>query len=107
MGFLPPLDDVGIRDDLEQGGPASNSSQEKLQLCHDFLAALLQEIKGTCENKLVMMVSLGGAWQKRRLRVHIAAAMGGQKSRGCLRGRKSINSGDAGRAHRACMASAM
>ncbi len=42
----------------------ANESQKNLQLYHDFLAALLQEVKYAAKNKTVMMINLGGVWQK-------------------------------------------
>jgi hypothetical protein len=77
------LDHIG-KSAFEELGPASNESQKKLQLYHDFLAALLQP---------VMMINLGGVWQKRSLHIHVSVVMGNQKSQGYLCGRKSINSG--------------
>jgi hypothetical protein len=55
---------------FEELGPASNESQKKLQLYHDFLSVLLQEVKYVATNKPVMMINLGGVWQKRRLYIH-------------------------------------
>ena len=106
LGFLPSLDDVGTPDN-DEDGPASNDSSDKLQLYHDFLAVLLKEVKDCRDNKPEMMVNLGGIWQRRRLHIHVAAVMGDQKSQDYLCGRKSINSGNAGRVHRSCMASAI
>jgi hypothetical protein len=85
----------------------SNESQKKLQLYHDFLAVLLQEVKYVATNKPVMMINLGGVWQKRRLHIHISVVMGNQKSQDYVCGRKSINSGNAGRVHRSCMTSGL
>jgi hypothetical protein len=78
-------------------GPALNESQKKLQLYHDFMAALLQNVKYAAKNKPVMMINLGGVWQKRRLHIHVSVVMGDQKSQEYLCGRKPINSGNAGR----------
>jgi hypothetical protein len=78
---------------FEDLGPASNKSQKKLQLYHDFLAVLLQEVKYAATNNPLMMTNLGGVWQKRRLHVHVSVVMGNQKSQDYLCGRKSINSG--------------
>jgi hypothetical protein len=88
-------------------GPASNESQKKLQLYHDILAVLLQEVKYAATNKPVMMINLGGVWQKRRLHIHVSVVMGNQKSQDYICGRKSINSGNAGRVHHSCMISGM
>ena len=63
-------------------------------------------VKDCHENKPVEMLNLGGIHQKRRLHVHVAVVMGDQKSQDCVCGRKSINGGNAGRVHRACMCSA-
>jgi hypothetical protein len=38
------LDHIG-KSAFEELGPASNESQKKLQLYHDFLLVLLQEVK--------------------------------------------------------------
>jgi hypothetical protein len=57
---------------FEDLGPASNERQKKLQLYHDFLAVLLQEVKYSATNKPVMMINLGGVWQKRRLHIHVS-----------------------------------
>jgi hypothetical protein len=58
-------------------------------------------------NKLVMMINLGGVWQKGRLHIHVSVFMGNQKSQDYLCGRKSINCGNAGRVHRSCMTSGL
>jgi hypothetical protein len=106
LGFLPSLDHIG-KSAFEESGPASNESQKKLQLNHDFLSVLLQEVKYAATNKPVMMINLGGVWQKRRLHIHVSVVMGDQKSQDYLCGRKSINSGNAGRVHRSCMTSGL
>jgi hypothetical protein len=54
-------------------------------------------------NKPVMMINLGGIWQRRRIHIHVAAVMGDQKSQDYLCGRKSINFGNAGWVHHSCM----
>jgi hypothetical protein len=77
LGFLPSLDHIG-KSAFEESGPASNESQKKLQLHHDFLAVLLQEVKYAATNKPVMMINLGGEWQKRRLHIHVSVVMGDQ-----------------------------
>jgi hypothetical protein len=65
---------------FEVSGPASNESQKKLQMYHDLWAVLLQEVKNAATNKPVMMINLGGVWQKRRLHIHVSVVMGDQKS---------------------------
>jgi hypothetical protein len=92
---------------FEDSGPACNESQKKLQLYHDFLAVLLREIKYAATNKPVMMINLGGIWQKCRLHIHVSVVMGNQKSQDYLCGRKSIHSGNAGRVHHSCMTSGL
>ncbi len=92
---------------FEDLGPASNESQKKLQLFHDFLTVLLQEVKNSATNKPVMMINLGGVWQKRRLHIHVSVVMGNQKSQDYLCARKSINSGNAGSIHCSCMTSGL
>jgi hypothetical protein len=77
------------------------------KLYHDFLSVLLQEVKYVATNKPVMMINLGGVWQKRRLHIHVSVVMGDQKSRDYLCGRKSNNSGNAGRVHHSCMTSGL
>jgi hypothetical protein len=59
LGFLPSLDHID-KSAFEDLGPASNERQKKLQLYHDFLAVLLQEVKYSATNKPVMMINLGG-----------------------------------------------
>jgi hypothetical protein len=49
LGFLPSLDHIG-KSAFEESGPSSNESQKKLQLYHDFLAVLLQEVKYAVTN---------------------------------------------------------
>jgi hypothetical protein len=71
------------------------------------VAVLLQEVKCAAKNKPVMMINLGGVWQKRRLHIHVSVVMGDQKSQDYLCGRKSINSGNAGRVYHSCMTSSM
>jgi hypothetical protein len=100
------LDHIG-KSAFEESGPASNKSQKKPHLYHDFLAGLLQEVKYAATNKPVMMSNLGGVWQKRRLRIHVSVVMGNQKSQDYKCGRKTINSGNAGRVHCSCMTSGL
>jgi hypothetical protein len=100
------LDHIG-KSAFEELGPASTESQKKLQLYHDFLSVLLQEVKYAATNKPVMMSNLGGVWQKRRLHIHVSVVMGNQKSQDYLCVRKSINSRNAGRVHRSCMTSGL
>jgi hypothetical protein len=100
------LDHIG-KSAFEESGQASTESQKKLQLYHDFLSVLLQEVKYAATSKPVMMINLGGVWQKRRLHIHVSVVMGNQKSHDYLCGRKSINSGNAGRIHRSCMTSGL
>jgi hypothetical protein len=109
LGFAPSLGDMGSHSSTvdEDQGPASADSQDKLQLYHDFLLVLLQGLKDTCKTKPVLKVNLGGIWQRKRLHLHVTVVMGDQKSQDYLCGRKSTNSGNAGRVHRSCMASAV
>jgi hypothetical protein len=65
------LDHIG-NSAFEEFVPASNESQKKLQLYHDFMLVLLQEVKYAATNKPVMMINLGGVWQKRRLHTCIS-----------------------------------
>jgi hypothetical protein len=97
LGFLPLLDHIG-KSAFEELGPSSTESQKKLQLYHDFLSVLLQEVKYADTKKPVMMINFGGVWQKRRLHIRVSVVMGDQKSQDYLCGRKSINSRNAGRA---------
>jgi hypothetical protein len=92
---------------FENTGPASNESQKKMQVYHDFLAVLLQEVKYAATNKPVMMINLGGLRQKGRLHIHVSVVMGNQKSQDFLCGRKSIKSRNAGRVHCSCMTSGL
>ncbi len=68
---------------------------------------LLQDIKYDASNKPVMMINLGGVWQKRRLHIHVSVVMGDQKSQDYICGRKSINSGNARKVHHSCMTSGL
>jgi hypothetical protein len=106
LGFLPSLDHIG-KSAFEELAPASNESQKKLQLYHDFLVVLLQEVEYAATNKPVMMINLGGVWQKRRLHIHVSVVMGNQKSQDYICGRKSINSRNARRVHCSCMTSGL
>jgi hypothetical protein len=54
-----------------------------------------------------MMINIGGVWQKRRLHIHVSVVIGNQKTQDYLFGRKSINSGNAGRVHHSCMTSSI
>lgn len=101
------MDDVGTPDEEGDGPACNNSSQAKLQLYHDFLAVLLQGVKDACDNKPVMMVNLGGIWQRRRLHIHVGTFLGDQNSQDYLCGRKLVNTGNAGWVHRSCMTSAV
>jgi hypothetical protein len=92
------LDHIG-KSAFEESGAASNESQKKPQPYHDFLVVLLQEVKYAARNKPVMMINLGGVWQKRRLHMHVSVVMGNQKSQDYICGRKSINSENARRVH--------
>jgi hypothetical protein len=64
LGFLPSQDYFPSQqlDDKEEG---ALSSREKLQQYHDYMAALLHDLKVACERKPIMWVNLGGVWQKR------------------------------------------
>jgi hypothetical protein len=97
------LDHIG-KSAFEDLGPASNESQKKLQLYHDFLVVLLQEVKYAATNKPVMMINLGRVWQKRRLHIHVSVVMGDQKLQDYICGR---NSRKAGRVHHSCMTSSL
>jgi hypothetical protein len=57
------LHDIG-KSSLVDCGPASNKSQKKLQLYHDYLALLLQEVKHATNNKPVMMINLWSVAEK-------------------------------------------
>jgi hypothetical protein len=85
LGFLPLLDHID-KSSFEDLGPASNESQKKLHQYHDFLAVLLLEIKDAATSKPVMMINLGGVWQKWRLHIHVSVVMGDQKSQDYLCG---------------------
>jgi hypothetical protein len=51
MGILPSLDHID-KSAFEDLGPASNESQKKLQLYHDFLAVILQEVNMLLQTNL-------------------------------------------------------
>ena len=97
LGFLPAVDLLG----------GSLSPEEKLQLYHDYLAILLQDVKAFAEATPTMWVNLGGVWEKKRLHVKVCCVNGDQKSQDNLVGRKAINGGVAGRIHRGCGSSAL
>jgi hypothetical protein len=109
-GSIPSLDDdADINDDNSVSGnrPTSNSSQDKMQLYHNLLVVLLQELKDLSVNKPVLQVNLSGIWQQRKPHIHVCSVMGDQKSQDYLCGRKSMNNGNAGCVHRGCMALAL
>jgi hypothetical protein len=54
-----------------------------------------------------MMINLGQVWQKQRLHINVSVVMYNQKSLDYLCGRKSINSGNAGRVQCSCMTSGL
>ena len=114
IGFLPPLEERaedGDEDDdmdeiLDSNEHCSTKAQEKLQLYHDYMSALLADVKHYQRNKPRVWLNLGGVKQLRKVHLEVAVVMGDQKSQDCLCGRMSSNNGAAGRVHRSCMCSA-
>jgi len=90
LGFMPSLDLV------------DGSSDKKLQLYHDYMSVLLEELTSVSRAKPVMWVNLGTHWEKRRLHVKTANILGDQKSQDYVCGRVAANNGSAGRIHRGC-----
>ncbi len=85
----------------------SLSPEEKLQQYHDYMSALLDEVKKVSKMNPMMWVNLRGVWKKKRLHIVLSVVLGDQKSQDFLCGRKVINNGSAGRVHCRCMALAV
>jgi hypothetical protein len=96
LGFQPSLEFV-----------ENLSAVDKLQLYHEYMSVLLCGFNNACRDKPVMWVNLGGVWKKRRLHLKLAVISGDQLSQDYVCGRMAINSGNAGRIHQGCGASAI
>ena len=79
--------------------------QKQLQLYHDFLAVLLEDLIFAQRNPPLVTVERNGVKVELTARLPVMIVMGDQKSQDTLCGRKHANSGGAGRVHRSCMCS--
>jgi hypothetical protein len=91
-GFVPKVSDY-------------DTSVEGLQMYHDFLAAILSDVKELQANPPTIELNLGGMKKRVKLILEVSFVMGDQKSQDKLCGRKNSNNGGAGRIHRGCMCS--
>lgn len=96
LGFLPSMDLV-----------ESMTTNEKLQLYHEYMGVLLEDLKCACREKPIEWVNLGGKWKKMRLHIKLAIVSGDQLSQDNICARVSSNNGTAGRIHRGCGSSAL
>ena len=84
----------------------SKKSGDSLQLYHDCMAMVLSTLKPLQDNPPLEWLQFGDEPKvQKELIMPIAFVMGDQKSQDNLVGRKSNNSGWAGRSHRGCMCS--
>jgi len=97
LGFIPPL----TKSDQNQ----DTYDQKQLQLYHDFLAVLLEDLIFAQRNPPLVTVERNGVQIELIVRLPVMIVMGDQKSQDTLCGRKHANSGGAGRVHRSCMCS--
>ena len=115
IGFIPPTEghsedddneeDDFIFDDAGTNDHCKTKSQENIQTYHDYLSAILTDLKDICENKPEMLVNFGGTIERRRLHVCVSIIIGDQKSQDYICGRMCSNHGSSGRVHRGCMCS--
>ena len=96
LGYAPSMDLL-----------ESMTTEEKLQLYHEYMAVLLEDLKCACREKPIEWVNLGGTWKKMRLHIKLAIVSGDQLSQDNICARVSSNNGTAGRIHRGCGSSAL
>jgi Plavaka transposase len=97
LGFIPPLAKSDQNNDTYD--------QKQLQLYHDFLAVLLEDLISAQKNPPIVTIERDGIKMELIARLPVMIVMGDQKSQDTLCGRKHANSGGAGRVHRSCMCS--
>jgi hypothetical protein len=97
LGFIPPL--------AKSDQNTDTYDQKQLQVYHDLLAVLLEDIVVAQKNPPVVTIEKDGEKVQLVARLPVMIVMGDQKSQDTLCGRKHANSGGAGRVHRSCMCS--
>ena len=97
LGFIPPL--------AKSDKNCEAYDQTQLQLYHDFLAVLLEDLILAQKNPPVVTIERNGMKMELIARLPVMIVMGDQKSQDTLCARKHANSGGAGRVHRSCMCS--
>ena len=97
LGFIPPL--------AKSDHGTDTYDQNQLQLYHDLLAVLLEDLILAQKNPPVVTIERNGEKKQLIARLPVMIVMGDQKSQDTLCGRKHANSGGAGRVHRSCMCS--
>ena len=92
LGFIPSTDKIEDKD-------------SSLQVYHNTLAALLQDLKEAQANPPTVQVVKDGVTVAMKARLPVMLILGDQLSQDTLTARCKSNSGGAGRVHRACMCS--
>ena len=95
VGFIPACDD------------ASASAEKIMQCFHDCLSVVLKDLKEMQRNPPIIELLIDGKITKKRLLLPVAFVMGDQLSQDKHCGRKSANSGGAGKQHRQCWTSSL
>ena len=91
LGFVQPVD--------------YDSPQDGVQIYHNCLSKIIEELIYLQENPPTLMVNLGGIRRLRKILLPVCMILGDQKSQDNVCGRRPTNTGGAGRVHRACMCS--
>jgi hypothetical protein len=95
LGFIPPCDRLDA------------TAEYAMQSFHECLSELLSELKELQLNPPTVSFTLDGKTETRKLLLPVAFVMGDQLSQDKHCGRKAINNGSAGKAHRKCWCSSM
>ena len=91
LGFVQPVD--------------YDSPQDGVQIYHNCLSKIIEELIYLQDNPPTLMVNLGGIRRLRKILLPVCMILGDQKSQDNVCGRRPTNTGGAGRVHRACMCS--
>jgi Plavaka transposase len=95
LGFVPPCDD------------AAATAESSMQSFHNCLSTLLSGLVELQRNPPTVEFSVDNRSFRKRLLLPVAFVIGDQLSQDKHCGRKSVNGGGAGRAHRQCMCSCL
>lgn len=97
LGFIPPFS--------QNDGKDQQKHQTQLQVYHDFLSVLLDDLILAQKHPPTVTIKQNGQYMNLLARIPVMIVMGDQKSQDTLCARKHANSGGAGRVHRSCMCS--